>query len=183
MIKAKITGLDQFIKQIDKVSNQLNQQLQEILIDATLLAERIAKQNAPVDQGTLRNSITHYIDNQNLTSIIGSNLIYALPQEKGAIIKPVKAKQLWIPIGKKTKGAVQKAGSVRNFITPYLNQGAVLITSPKDKNVKLLIYKNKVIASFYTTNQTKIKPKHYLEKAQKEAVKYIKTEIKNLFKK
>ncbi|KPJ77284.1 MAG: hypothetical protein AMJ81_00035 [Phycisphaerae bacterium SM23_33] len=53
--------------------------------DATLLVERHAKINAPVDTGRLRASITPEVRQQSNTvqGVVGSNVVYAPFQELG----------------------------------------------------------------------------------------------------
>lgn len=69
-----IENLDKLISKLEKLDN-VNQAMEQ----ACILVENEAKTKCPVDNGLLRNSITHYIeDNPNeLVGVVGTNVEYA----------------------------------------------------------------------------------------------------------
>lgn len=69
-----IENLDKLISKLEKL-NDVNQAMEQ----ACILVENEAKIKCPVDNGLLRNSITHYIeDNPNeLIGVVGTNIEYA----------------------------------------------------------------------------------------------------------
>lgn len=69
-----IENLDKLISKLEKL-NDVNQAMEQ----ACILVENEAKIKCPVDNGLLRNSITHYIeDNPNeLVGVVGTNIEYA----------------------------------------------------------------------------------------------------------
>lgn len=70
---AEIENLDKLISKLDKMSSKGN--LQQMLEKACLLVENDAKQKCPVDEGQLRQSITHEVDGKN--GYVGTNTTYA----------------------------------------------------------------------------------------------------------
>lgn len=81
MIKVNNREID---ANIDKLtSSTIPNALEQALTKAALIVEASAKKNAPVQTGTLRNSITHSVDKAKLEAVIGSNLDYAPYVEKG----------------------------------------------------------------------------------------------------
>lgn len=69
-----IENLDKLISKLEKLDD-VNQAMEQ----ACILVENEAKIKCPVDTGFLRNSITHYIeDNPNeLVGVVGTNIEYA----------------------------------------------------------------------------------------------------------
>ena len=74
-----------FIKGIDSLSNKLDKvaavSANAGILKAALRIERTAKELVPVDTGTLRNSITHVVDNN--TAKVGTSIEYAPDVEYG----------------------------------------------------------------------------------------------------
>lgn len=70
---AEIENLDKLISKLDKMSSKGN--LQQMLEKACLLVENDAKQKCPVDEGQLRQSITHEVDGKD--GYVGTNTTYA----------------------------------------------------------------------------------------------------------
>ena len=64
-----IENLDKLISKLEKL-NDVNQAMEQ----ACILVENEAKIKCPVDNGLLRNSITHYIE---LVGVVGTNVEYA----------------------------------------------------------------------------------------------------------
>jgi HK97 gp10 family phage protein len=68
----------QIAANIDKVANvDLPMKLGKGIDKACLVIERAAKSNAPVQTGTLRNSITHKVAPMVLEGVVGTNVMYA----------------------------------------------------------------------------------------------------------
>lgn len=69
-----IENLDKLISKLEKLDD-VNQAMEQ----ACILVENEAKIKCPIDNGLLRNSITHYIeDNPNeLVGVVGTNVEYA----------------------------------------------------------------------------------------------------------
>ena len=61
----------------DLKNNQLLDAIQQGLQHACLIIEAQAKKNCPVDDGQLRQSITHDVDRSQSIGIIGTNVEYA----------------------------------------------------------------------------------------------------------
>lgn len=70
-----IIGLEELYKKLDKLVAK--EALTEGLTKACIRVESEAKEKAPVDDGTLRMSITHEVDAANLKGIVGTNVEYA----------------------------------------------------------------------------------------------------------
>lgn len=68
-----------FVKSIENATMQIIQETRNNMEKACLIVERQAKQDCPVDMGTLRASISHEVDSDGKEIIgrIGSNLEYA----------------------------------------------------------------------------------------------------------
>ena len=171
-----------FLKFLEKIQDDFFKEVIEILEDTVLEAERIAKQKAPVETGTLRRSIQSKIDKNELVGYVGTNLLYALPLEKGAKIRPKKAKKLWIPIGKNTKKLVEMYGSVREFIETVLSKGGTVIKSPKNENIRLVILNKQVVGLFLLKDEVEIPAFRYFEKAFNEVYPKIQKRINELLK-
>lgn len=60
------------------------------------------------DTGRLMSSISHKADEHSVT--IGTNVIYGRIQQLGGIIRPKKAKKLWIPSGWQTRKLMRRFG-------------------------------------------------------------------------
>ncbi len=69
-----IENLDKLISKLEKL-NDVNQAMEQ----ACILVENEAKIKCPVDNGLLRNSITHYIEDNpdELVGVVGTNVEYA----------------------------------------------------------------------------------------------------------
>lgn len=69
-----IENLDKLISKLEKLDD-----VNQVMEQACILVENEAKIKCPVDNGLLRNSITHYIeDNPNeLIGVVGTNVEYA----------------------------------------------------------------------------------------------------------
>lgn len=73
----------------------LAQVAEDILSDATA--------KAPIDEGHLRaaaQTVGPYKDAQETVVLIGFNIVYARIRDKGGVIRPVRAKALFIPLRK-----------------------------------------------------------------------------------
>lgn len=70
-----LIGLDKLLDRLDKVEDSSN--VINGLQRACIRVEADAKENAPVDDGTLRASITHEIDASAIVGEIGTNVEYA----------------------------------------------------------------------------------------------------------
>ena len=67
----------------EEVKEAMGMAILRALEECGALAEKHAKQLAPVDTGNLRNSITHKIDPLEQVVYVGSNVEYAVYQEMG----------------------------------------------------------------------------------------------------
>ena len=61
----RILSLAQLASQLQNVPNEAKRNIKRAIQKAALLVERDAKINAPVDTGTLRNSITHELGDES----------------------------------------------------------------------------------------------------------------------
>lgn len=77
-MKIEITNLGDIIDRLNELSEL---DIKKGLTESALMVENEAKLNAPVASGTLRNSITHSVDETEAT--IGTNLEYAPYVEYG----------------------------------------------------------------------------------------------------
>lgn len=66
------------------VVSEINEAVLRALEQIGMAAEGYAKDLCPVDTGTLRNSITHVVDESAGAVYIGSNVSYAITVETGA---------------------------------------------------------------------------------------------------
>ena len=75
-----IENLDKLISKLEKLED-VNQAMEQ----ACILVENEAKIKCPVDNGLLRNSITHYIEDNpdELVGVVGTNVEYATYVEFG----------------------------------------------------------------------------------------------------
>lgn len=69
----------EFMRSVDNATLEIIRRMQRKMDKASLIVERQAKQDCPVDQGLLRASITHEVgyDTWEIVGRIGSNLEYA----------------------------------------------------------------------------------------------------------
>ena len=75
---------EEVIKAIqDLISKEMPEKIAEGLEKAGLVVERQAKVLCPVDDGQLRQSITHVVDMENKEVVIGTNVEYAPYVEVG----------------------------------------------------------------------------------------------------
>lgn len=84
-VRLEIKGLKETQRKMEQVVRDLKgEPMLQGLRKATLLVERHAKINAPVDTGRLRASITPEIATRDtvVQGIVGSNVVYAPFQEK-----------------------------------------------------------------------------------------------------
>lgn len=72
---SELKGANELIAKLNGISNKAT--IAQGLKKGALLVERSAKQLCPVRDGFLRASITHTVDNNNLSAQIGSPLAYA----------------------------------------------------------------------------------------------------------
>lgn len=73
--------MSKFISHKDEAISEMRQKVTTALTRCGFEMERYAKENAPVDQGRLRNSIGNYVDDD--TVYVGTNVEYAPPIEFG----------------------------------------------------------------------------------------------------
>jgi len=67
----------------DAVKSEIDKAVERALTKATIIVDESAKQNAPIDTGRLRASISFEVDVPAKEATIGSNLIYARRIEFG----------------------------------------------------------------------------------------------------
>lgn len=114
-IEADIGGLPQLEAKMEQVSRDMTgDPMKAAMGKATLVVLRPARQNAPVDRGILRASITPevVVRDKVVTGIVGSNKTWALFQELGT--RPFWPP--WQPLYewalRKTKGNRARAGAL-----------------------------------------------------------------------
>lgn len=100
MIDVDVKGLKELQRKTEKmVADMHGAPILNAMRDSTLLVERKAKQNSPVDTGRLRSSILPEIRIQQETvfGVVGSNVIYAPYIELGTRphFPPINAVQVW----------------------------------------------------------------------------------------
>jgi len=82
----EFVGLSETIENLDRIEQDLTgAPIVNAMQDATLYVTRDARKNAPVDQGALRASIMPSVTStsNSVTGVVGSNKVYAPPQEYG----------------------------------------------------------------------------------------------------
>jgi HK97 gp10 family phage protein len=99
-IHVEVEGLDAARRKMEQVVKDLHgTPMQMAMRDATLLVQRAAMQNAPVDTGRLRASITPEVRTEGRTviGVVGSNLFYAPYSELGTRPHwpPLAALEVW----------------------------------------------------------------------------------------
>lgn len=72
-----------FVNNMNIFLDALRNQLEKGLEECGLLAESYAKRECPVDTGTLRNSISHYVDAGAGEAYVGTNMEYGIYVEYG----------------------------------------------------------------------------------------------------
>lgn len=97
----ELEGLTELFARLDGLASTKN--IEEGLNDACVRIEVAAKENCPVDDGTLRASITHNVDISKLQGEIGSNVEYAPYVEFGTGLYAIKGN------GRKTPWKFQDA--------------------------------------------------------------------------
>lgn len=78
-----MAGMEIRVNNTKKVLQALNQQSVNALEICGGKAETYAKRSCPVDMGTLRNSISHKVDESDMKAYIGTNVEYAPYVELG----------------------------------------------------------------------------------------------------
>jgi HK97 gp10 family phage protein len=79
-----VKNADSLLRKLEAINGDY---VKEVLEEACLMVERDAKLLCPVDDGTLRNSITHEVDKD--TGIVGTNVEYAVYVHQGTGIYAV----------------------------------------------------------------------------------------------
>lgn len=90
----KVNGLIETQEKLDQVAEDSHgKPMIEAMRDVTLLVTRSGRENAPVDRGQLRASIIPEVKSMGIVvhGIVGSNRIYAAPQELGT-------RPFWAPL-------------------------------------------------------------------------------------
>lgn len=104
--------------------DEFTKKLEKALTDAAAVVEAKAKENAPVDSGNLRRSITHTVNYPE--AIIGSNADYAPYVEKGTGIYAAEGngrKEVpWIYTNAKGETVVTKGSRPQPFLEPAIQQ-------------------------------------------------------------
>ena len=168
-------GFDKFHKFLDRKVKEFKEKERRFLKEAAARAEKYAKEEVPVDTGHLRRSIKTEIGDD--WSAVGTNVEYGPAQERGAIIRPVKAKFLAIPVSKKIKKQTEKYGSPRAFIDALKKQGFNIFVK---NNVLMASKKKQVIPLFVLRKQIKIEGKHFLKNAKIKVIQEIPEIIRGL---
>lgn len=84
--KVGIEGGKELAAKFQSISRRVNNEVEQALIIGALRVERAAKQNAPVDTGRLRGSITHRLIDTGKNQVaaeVGTNVEYAVMVEFG----------------------------------------------------------------------------------------------------
>lgn len=115
-MKAHVRGLRETQRKLEQVVQDIHgQPVMNAIARGTLIVERKAKRNAPVDRGRLRASITPEVRKKYadiLEGVVGSNVEYAPYQELGTrpFWPPWNAIFRWAM--RKTKGDRRAAGAI-----------------------------------------------------------------------
>ena len=128
MINAKITR-----KQKHNAIKGLSEGSAEAVAKTTIALQSQVKALAPVDFGALRNSINRVV--KGLKGTVFTNLVYAMIQEFGGIIKPLASKYLrfktksgnWVTTSKVT---IKAANGGKGYFRP-----SVVVIKKKIKNI------------------------------------------------
>ena len=99
-VKVEVKGLRELQRKNEQVVRDLRGDVMlRAMRDATLLVTRGAKQNAPVDTGRLRASITPEVrgEGEDMIGVVGSNVVYAPYVELGTRphFPPLAALEVW----------------------------------------------------------------------------------------
>lgn len=114
--------IDNFEKAIEE---DIPEALYNALEHAALIVESSAKINCPVDDGQLRQSITHSIENEEGQAIayIGTNVAYAPYVEKGTgIYNPDGRKTAWSYQDVKGEWRTTRGMKEQPFLQPALDK-------------------------------------------------------------
>lgn len=147
MIDVEVRGLKEAQKKLEQVARDLHgAPMLNAMRDATLMVQRDAKKNAPVDTGRLRASITPEVrmDGEVMVGVVGSNVAYAPFMELGT-------RPHWVPPG------VLDVWARRHGLSAFVVMRAIAVkgTAPR-----------RYLQSAYETNKPKIMAR--FEKAVKE---------------
>lgn len=97
-MKAEFHGLNEAIDNLNRIDHELTH-MTGAMQQSTLVVTRSAKQNAPVDTGVTRASITPSVESRGneTVGVVGSNLMSALVMEVGARPHwpPLAALEVW----------------------------------------------------------------------------------------
>jgi HK97 gp10 family phage protein len=82
-----LSAFDQALRQLGELATPA---LETAMEAGALVLEGAAKVNAPVKDGTLRDSLTHVlvVSDSGVTAYVGTNIVYAEIQEFGGWIEP-----------------------------------------------------------------------------------------------
>lgn len=118
------------------VEKGLNDELSKGLEKACLYVETDAKKNCPVDDGQLRQSITHQIDTENAEGVIGTNVEYGVYLEIGTGIYSTQGtgrKDPWVYQDAKGNWHYTHGAKAHPFLQPALeNNRTNILESFKD---------------------------------------------------
>ncbi|MFD3260841.1 HK97-gp10 family putative phage morphogenesis protein [Paenibacillus lentus] len=112
---------------IDAVAAMLRGELVKAVAQGCLVVEGAAKQNCPVDEGQLRDSIQHQVDEEDSEIIgrVGTNVFYAPYKEFGTGIFAVDGngrKTPWVYKNKDGEFRWTKGSRPKPFLYPALIQ-------------------------------------------------------------
>lgn len=101
-------GLDKLIEKFDKLEN-VNKVIKPVIRRGTQLVQNTAKDEAPVDTGTLKGSISRdtFEVNDSVIGLVGTNVDYAPYQEFGTVNQ--KGKPFLRPAIRKHRKDIKKA--------------------------------------------------------------------------
>lgn len=151
MIDIEIKGIIEARKKMEQVVADLHgAPMLNAMRDATLMVQRDAKKNAPVDTGRLRASITPEIrmDGNDVVGVVGSNVAYSPFQELGtrAHWAPPGALDTWAKRHGMSAFVVMRAIAVRGIAPRRYLQSAFETNKPRiiarfDKAVREIVNK------------------------------------------
>jgi len=86
----QITGLDSLMRKLDSMGGNVLDALDKAVRETALVAQGDARQNAPVDTGALKGSISTEFDRnaESSTGTVYTNIEYGLYQEMGTVNMP-----------------------------------------------------------------------------------------------
>lgn len=135
VLARKFVDLSQLMKAIKEMPKESQKEIKKAVKDSALMVERDAKINAPVDTGTLRNSISHRIieSDDTIVAEVGASVKYGKFQEYGT---GQRGKSGGIPTPSDYEYGSSKGIPAQPFLGPALAKNKAAIQKKIERAIK-----------------------------------------------